>query len=753
MVWEKTKDVMQEFVLYMDTAEITSYAANCDNAAWDHHKNPTAGSIYFGQTVGDKIICVLMAGALFFMNGWTITQSTRSTEDEISERIREHLRCAIVHMFSAVLDESVCPGMRGTFYAWKTMERMDTGDGGFPEGLIKRGICGRELSSNLQIRQLDLNTKVKQWLRQDSRLKGVIQKIKGNALCTKRWQDAWNLEDILGNGNTQDTQALQIAPIVDELKKGINDLLTELGKKVDQDVKNRQQAKNRKLGETGEVWAEGNKLERRRQDKYTEHNYRQCRSNRENAKGNNMQISNDDKNAQPATTKAAPPQAPPGEVDVSGHKNTKQEDAEAEPAPAAPPITSTPSGPAAASPVPPAPPAEKSDQTVATGGTVDGGNDDPPPLNPPKPKPNPNPNQSGSSGSFSDADLADGVSGGEVTAGGSGGGGGSSGGGGGSQLTSGSSNQNDQDTGNTTQGGTKQFELDLASPALNIEGATGGFVPPVPADGEVSSSGETPRDYAVPDLTGMVLTATTPVLFFLASVIVALLGYSLWKYFAYLAKRRRTYRTVRDVPSRPLDEEILDHLQRGELPPPAYWYTMVRDRRPASTSARGRPPRVHRRTIIELHLEVLNECEAAEWENVKDDYWKIVVQEFAQEFAQDMIRDDDTNNNILGVSTAEHGSAGTNVSSTESDGIDRCPPNEHDPDPCKCMETIHFDTDRCPPNVHDRWHCMESIQLPTDPFPPNDCDPWSCMETKQFATDPCPPNEDDSDAWKCMETI
>ncbi|ANQ11068.1 KIR protein, partial [Plasmodium coatneyi] len=51
---------------------------------------------------------------------------------------------------------------------------------------------------------------------------------------------------------------------------------------------------------------------------------------------------------------------------------------------------------------------------------VDGGNDDPPP--PPKPKPNPNPNQAGSSGSFSDADLADGVSGGEGKGGSDGGG-------------------------------------------------------------------------------------------------------------------------------------------------------------------------------------------------------------------------------------------------------------------------------------------------------------------------------------------
>ncbi|XP_055232319.1 CD99 antigen isoform X4 [Gorilla gorilla gorilla] len=53
---------------------------------------------------------------------------------------------------------------------------------------------------------------------------------------------------------------------------------------------------------------------------------------------------------------------------------------------------------------------------------VDGENDDPRPPNPPKPMPNPNPSHPGSSGSFSDADLADGISGGEGKGGSDGGG-------------------------------------------------------------------------------------------------------------------------------------------------------------------------------------------------------------------------------------------------------------------------------------------------------------------------------------------
>ncbi|KJP85435.1 hypothetical protein AK88_04938 [Plasmodium fragile] len=261
----------------------------------------------------------------------------------------------------------------------------------------------------------------------------------------------------------------------------------------------------------------------------------------------------------------------------------------------------------------------------------------------------------------------------------------------------------------------------------DIENVAGGFVPPVPAHGTVRSSNNNQGP-----------------------------GH----YFAYLAKRRRTYRIVRDVPSPPLDEEILQHLQRGHLPPPDYGYTMIRDRQPGRLPAaprRGqRPPRVHKRTIIELHLAVLHECEAAEWDTVQEHYWQIVVEEFAQE----LMRDEETKNNILGVSTADHGSPRTNVLSTvdpptDFDGTNPCPPNDQDTNPWKCMEPIQLATGPCPPNEEDpdTWSCMEPIQLATEPCPPNEHDPWSCMETIQLAMDPCRPKEEDPDPWSCMETI
>ncbi|KJP84928.1 hypothetical protein AK88_05437 [Plasmodium fragile] len=372
---------------------------------------------------------------------------------------------------------------------------------------------------------------------------------------------------------------------------------------------------------------------------------------------------------------------------------------------------------------------------------VDGGKDDPPPLNPPKPKPNPNPDQSGSSGSFSDADMADGVSGGQAQ--GSGGepddqvtstpGGGGLGqpaaeAAGPSPTTVNSVPDSSQagshppsGPGQIVDSGTEVTLVPSTNPTSSPTGPGLTVTQPDTSSGKANEGGKAPtlRDRASSSGGSTLseqqptpssrkpfdpkdLVPYTPVII-PAVVGIGVIAFFLWKYFAYLAKRRRTYRTIRDVPSPPLDEEILDHLQRGELPPPDYGYTMVKDRQPASTSGRARPPRVHRRTIIELHLEVLNACEATEWENVKDDYWQILVEQF--------MRHGNGHSSSLDAPTTNQALPGNHVPSTESDGIDPCPP--HDPDPWCCMETIQLATDTSPPNEEhpDPWSCMENIQL------------------------------------------
>ncbi|KJP85749.1 hypothetical protein AK88_04619 [Plasmodium fragile] len=327
--------------------------------------------------------------------------------------------------------------------------------------------------------------------------------------------------------------------------------------------------------------------------------------------------------------------------------------------------------------------------TSAPGSSVNSSTDDPPPLNPPKPKPPPTPDQSGSSGD--DTTTAGGVSGGEGKGGG--GGGQKDGGGPGSGSAAGGGSSGGGAGGRTEQAGTLTPATPSVPPGLTWED----IKPYTPA--------------IIPAVVG-----------------IGVIAFFLWKYFAYLGqKRRRTYRTVRDVPSPPLDEEILDHLQRGELPPPDYGYTMIRDTQPPSTSGRGRPPRVHKRTIMELHLEVLNECEATEWENVKDDFYGIIL----EEFAHDLEPDANGHSSFPDAPTTNQGLSGNHVSCTldpptDIERTDACLPNEEDPEPWKCMETTELETNACPPNDPDPWSCMENIPLAHDatlPAAPSFSDP------------------------------
>ncbi|KJP84800.1 hypothetical protein AK88_05567 [Plasmodium fragile] len=194
---------------------------------------------------------------------------------------------------------------------------------------------------------------------------------------------------------------------------------------------------------------------------------------------------------------------------------------------------------------------------------VDGGTDDPPPLNPPKP--NPNPNQSGSEGGPTSGEASTGG-----TEHGGGGGPGAPGGGGrgsGSSSSSASepsspgstglqnpgssspasppSGTNDHDTGPNTTNGDNDFGLGSEPPTADGE-LGGNYGPRTPQVAHTVVPTNVPSNDGgpeAPDLTGVVLTATTPVLFFLTSVIVALLGYSLWKVSAHNLTHNHTTRT------------------------------------------------------------------------------------------------------------------------------------------------------------------------------------------------------------------
>ncbi|ANQ07759.1 SICA antigen [Plasmodium coatneyi] len=111
-------------------------------------------------------------------------------------------------------------------------------------------------------------------------------------------------------------------------------------------------------------------------------------------------------------------------------------------------------------------------------------------------------------------------------------------------------------------------------------------------------------------------------------------GFS-FRYFALAGKRRR-YKRAHKIPGPPaLGEKLLAHVDDQADGP--YEYTLVKERRQPRSAPTGRTKRpkkrgvdgrVCHRTIIDIHLEVLDECQKEDLHSTKEDFLKILVEEF-----------------------------------------------------------------------------------------------------------------------------
>ncbi|ANQ06483.1 SICA antigen [Plasmodium coatneyi] len=114
---------------------------------------------------------------------------------------------------------------------------------------------------------------------------------------------------------------------------------------------------------------------------------------------------------------------------------------------------------------------------------------------------------------------------------------------------------------------------------------------------------------------------------FIGTVVI---GYLLTKYFGMLGKGRKRYRRAPQIRGPPLEEQPLDYVDQQDGP---HEYTLVRERKqPRSTPQKRRKQvgkrGVGRRTIIDIHLEVLDECQKGDTKLVQEDFFEILVQEF-----------------------------------------------------------------------------------------------------------------------------
>ncbi|ANQ10756.1 SICA antigen [Plasmodium coatneyi] len=106
-------------------------------------------------------------------------------------------------------------------------------------------------------------------------------------------------------------------------------------------------------------------------------------------------------------------------------------------------------------------------------------------------------------------------------------------------------------------------------------------------------------------------------------------------YFGMLGKTRKRYRRAYQVRGPSLEQQIVDDVvQDGPRE-----YTLVKERKPRSTPIKRRKKRgprlragrrggVCRRMIIDIHLEILDECHKGDMHSTKEDFFEILAQEF-----------------------------------------------------------------------------------------------------------------------------
>ncbi|OTN65055.1 SICAvar type I [Plasmodium knowlesi] len=112
------------------------------------------------------------------------------------------------------------------------------------------------------------------------------------------------------------------------------------------------------------------------------------------------------------------------------------------------------------------------------------------------------------------------------------------------------------------------------------------------------------------------------------SIGLSAMAYYFWKYFGPLGKGGQRFRRSPAQVSRPsVQEQLLDHVEEAG----PHEYQLVKERKPRSAPTRTkRSGRVNRRTIIEIHFEVLDECQKGDTQLNQKDFLELLIREFME---------------------------------------------------------------------------------------------------------------------------
>ncbi|CAA9987782.1 SICAvar, type II [Plasmodium knowlesi strain H] len=142
---------------------------------------------------------------------------------------------------------------------------------------------------------------------------------------------------------------------------------------------------------------------------------------------------------------------------------------------------------------------------------------------------------------------------------------------------------------------------------------------------------------------------------------IIIITFFLWKYFGFLIRRRRRYEDIEQITTSadppPPEEQIIDPIEQEDLTISymPYSYHMIRRRLP--THRKPMHKKLYKKSIIQIHLEVLDECQKGDADLMKNEFLRIIVEEYMknEKIPSDYVPKEQTRSSGLGfrVSASE----------------------------------------------------------------------------------------------------
>ncbi|KJP85009.1 hypothetical protein AK88_05364 [Plasmodium fragile] len=215
----------------MEDMEMETLGANCANDYYNHPKDPH-GHPRQVTRAGDRIMCRLMSGALFFIYKRHKETGATGMETNNDERLKEYVRCGILNMFAKFLKESACKGDWGLWYAWYTMEQMDE----YMGGVMKRVNCANEVYQNIQAGGWSMEQSIKQWLSTNKTLKDKMGKEGVSNICNWALDTDGNIKGGKTKGDAGNTRDMKAKNVTKKLTEGIKDIFVDMKQEVTETI-------------------------------------------------------------------------------------------------------------------------------------------------------------------------------------------------------------------------------------------------------------------------------------------------------------------------------------------------------------------------------------------------------------------------------------------------------------------------------------------------------------------------------------